>query len=151
MSPEVWSAAKGIILNTATGLGVPVELPNERFAPPHPPSIWISTDLGGEASETIELGGLTWIERGAVWIHVMAALNIGVDLSLAYRKAFSVAFRRGVPTLQGLHWRDHSFDPLGADDGVWRRLSVAVRYEFDDRLSDSESASAQLGGSGSVT
>ena len=150
MSPEVWSAAKAIILDTASGLGVSVELPNERFSAPQPPSIWVSTDLAGEASETIELGSLTWIERGSVWIHVMAALNIGVDLALAYRKSFSVAFRGDVPTLQGLHWREHSFDPLGADDGVWRRLSLAVRYEFNDRLSESSLASAELGGSGSV-
>lgn len=151
MSPEVWSAAKDIIVATAAGLGTPVAMPNEDFSPPHPPSLWVSTDLGGEASETIELGGITWIERGAVWIHVMAPLNIGIDLALHYRKAFSVAFRADTsPAVPGLYWRDHSFDPLGADDGVWRRLSLIVRYEFDDRLANSEIGSAVMSGGGQI-
>lgn len=148
MSPEVWQAAKTIIVATAADLNVPVDLPNEDFSPPAPPALWVSTDIGGEASQTIELGNLTWVERGSVWIHVMASLNTGIDTALAYRKAFSVAFRADTPTPPGLYWRDHAFDPMSADDGLWRRLSLIVRYDFDDRLVPTQFASARLAGAG---
>ena len=149
VSPEVWTDAKAIIEATALDLALPLDLPNEDFTTPEPPAAWVSIDVGGDAAETIELGGLTWEERGAIWVHCMLPFNSGIADGLAWRKAFSVAFRAAQPTVEGLYYRDHSFDPLSSDDGVWRRLSLVVRYEYDDRLTNNMLARAKFeGGSG---
>lgn len=150
MSPEVWLDARAIILDTAANYGLAVELPNEDFDMPNPPSSWISIDLGGDASETLEIGNRWWEERGAIWVHVMVPFNSGVIDGLTWRKAFSVAFRGAVPTVEGLYYRDHAFDPLGADDGIWRRLSLIVRYEFDDILVNTQLAHARMAAAAAI-
>lgn len=132
MSPEVYQDVKLILTATATSLSLPMELPNEGFSPPEPTNTWVSIDVGGDAAETIELGNLTWLENGAVWIHLMIPLGNGIEAALAQRKSFSVAFRATPPTVEGLHYRDQTFEPLGADDGVWRRLTLIVRYDYND-------------------
>lgn len=140
MSPDVWNDAKPIIAATAAAVtdnnGGPllVEWPNESFSVPDPPNAWLSIDIGGEAAEALELGGKYWEERGAIYLHLMLPMFNGVDKGLAWRKAFSVAFRAAVPSTQGLYYDSHSFDPLGPDDGVWRRLTLIVRYRFTDLL-----------------
>jgi hypothetical protein len=141
VSPEVWLDAKAVIDATLTGLASnspPViifpEYPNELFEPPEPIQTWLSIDIGGDVAEPIELGGKTWEETGAIWLHLMLPIGDGIENGLTWRKAFSVAFRAAIPTVQGLYYRDQSFDPLGAEDGVWRRLSLIIRYEFNDIL-----------------
>ena len=132
MSPEVYSDVKLIIAAEAAALGIPVQWPNIDFRPPSPPSLWLTIDLAAEASETIELGNKHWEEQGAIWLHVMISLNSGIELALAYRKSLANAFRAAVPTTIGLYYGSHAYDPLSPDDGVWRRLSVAISYRYYD-------------------
>lgn len=132
MSPEVYADVKLIIAAEATALGLPVQWPNIDFTPPAPPSLWLTIDLAAEASETIELGNKQWEEQGAIWLHVMIGLNSGIELALSYRKALANAFRSAIPTTVGLYYGSHAYDPLSPDDGVWRRLSVAISYRYYD-------------------
>jgi hypothetical protein len=141
MSPEVYLDARAVIegaladlANNSPPVIISPEWPNELFEPPEPLQPWLSIDIGGDVAETIELGGRTWEETGAIWLHFMLPIGIGIEDGLTWRKAFSVAFRDAIPTVEGLYYRDHVFDPLGAEDGVWRRLSLIIRYEFNDIL-----------------
>jgi hypothetical protein len=152
VSPEVWQECRTIIAATADEYQLPVEYPNDDFTVPEPLNAWVSIDIGGDAAETIELGNLSWIERGSVWIHIMVPFNSGIVDGLTWRKAFSTAFRASTPTTPGLFWRDHSFDPLSPDDGPWRRLTLIVRYDYDDRVTTAHLAlaRARLTGAGDI-
>lgn len=151
-SPEVYADVKRIITAEAASLGLPVQWPNIDFTPPSPPSIWLTIDLAAEASEPYELGIGSWMERGSVWLHVMLAWGTGIDYGLQLRKALSNTFRFAQPGVSGLVYREHSFDPLSQDDGLWRRLSLAVAYTFSDiPIGASANAQAALHGSSAAS
>jgi hypothetical protein len=150
MSPEVYADVKIIIAAEAAALGLPVQWPNIDFRTPPPPSLWLTIDLAAESSETIELGNRQWEERGSIWLHVMISLNSGIELALAYRKSLANAFRVAVPTTIGLYYGAHTYDPLSPDDGVWRRLSVAVSYRYYDTNTPEVRANAAFAGGADV-
>jgi hypothetical protein len=137
MTPEVWDDARARIATVAADLGLPVAWPNEDgqtwVAPPVP---WLEIEASSAASAPIEIGGGIWREDGTIWLHLMLPLGTGIRDGLVQRKAFSAAFRSdggalpGAPV--GLFYRDHTFDPLGADDGVYRRLSLLIHYDYQD-------------------
>lgn len=136
MSPEVWSDVKPRLQAIATQHGVRVEWPNEALTgTDNIVATWVSIETGAESAGRIELGRDVWEEFGAVFIHVMVPAGSGIEDALALRKAFSVAFRGITPNTIGLNYRDQSFDPLGPSYGVYRHLSLTVRYEFTDILS----------------
>ncbi len=131
MSPDVWKDAKAVIADTAAQLNIPVEWPNEMLARPSGTATWLAVEGAAESAESYELGNTVWDEHGTIWLHIMIPIGLGIDIALAQRKAFSVAFRVTSPT-PGLYYRAHAFDPLGPDDGMYRRLSLLVRYEWTD-------------------
>jgi hypothetical protein len=135
VSPEVWTEVRPLIAATAATLGVMVAWPNEDAGPrPEPPAPWLAVDLVSNVSSRYELGANVWLEEGSIWIHLFIPNGTGVDWGLSARKAFSVAFRGAVPATAGLTYRDHSSDPLGPDDGVYKSLSLRVSYYFTDVL-----------------
>jgi hypothetical protein len=150
MSPEVYESAKAIITAQANSLGLTVQWPNLDYAPPMPPGIWVSIDTAAESAETIELPNDQWLERGSIWIHTMLPIGIGIEQGLTYRKAFANAFRAAEPTTAGLHYAEHAYDPLSADDGLWRRLSLAVAYRYYDLMIPPVQASASFAGGGGM-
>jgi hypothetical protein len=136
MSPEVWADALPRIQATATGLGILVALPNEDFTGrPNPPAPWLDIEAAAESAQTLEMGGRIWEEEGSLFLHLMIPVGTGITAGLTMRKAFSVAFRAVSDAINGLYYRGgQAFDPLGpgSDDGVYRRLSLIVRYSFQD-------------------
>lgn len=132
MSPEVWKDVKTLITQEAARQNLTVEWPNEMLSRNSTATAsWVAVEVAAESAEAYELGGAVWDERGTIWLHIMIPMGEGIDTALAQRKAFSVAFRLAQP-IEGLYYRDHAFDPLGQEDGVYRRLSLMVRYEFTD-------------------
>jgi hypothetical protein len=118
---------------------LPVSWPNEdpgsRTSPPSP---WLDIELQAETTFAYELGGGIWRENGAIWLHVMIPVGTGMVTGLTIRKALSVAFRDAInqtDTIGLIYDPDQAFDPAGqSDDGVFRRLSLIVRYHFEDLL-----------------
>lgn len=138
MSPEVWADAQPRIATAAAGLGITVAWPNETFTPPQTPAIWLDVEGSANTADPIELTGGVWQEDGSIWLHVMVPVGTGIVSGLTARKALSNAFRSVSDAAVGLVYRDGmSFDPLAAadDDGVYRRLTVAISYIFQDHPS----------------
>ena len=139
MSPEVWDDCIPRIEAVAAQLGISMEMPNEAAGPrPTPPQTWIDVEVAAQTAGPIQIGYDAWREEGQIFIHLMVPIGQGLRPTLVQRKAFSVAFR-GINTMtpEGLNYSDEqSMDPLGpgGDDGVYRRLTLIVRYTFDDKL-----------------
>jgi len=139
MSPEVWDDCIPRIQAVATQLGITVEMPNEDAGQrPSPPQTWIDIEVAAQTAGPIQIGYDAWREEGQIFIHLMVPIGQGLRPTLVQRKAFSTAFR-GINTVtpEGLNYTDdQSMDPLGpgGDDGVYRRLTLIVRYTFDDKL-----------------
>lgn len=136
MSPEVWDDMLPRILAAAASLGLPVLMPNEDAGErPNPPAPWIDLEVSANSSETIELGGRIWNEEGTIWIHVMVPVGTGIATGLALRKGMANAFRVVPDPIMGLVYRNEmAMDPAGpaTDDGVYRPLTLLVRYHFQD-------------------
>jgi hypothetical protein len=138
MSPEVLDDCLPRIQAACQSLGISLALPNEdtdgvRLANPAP---WVDMEVSAQASTAFELGGAAWDEQGTIWLHLMVPVGTGIRDGLVMRKALAVAFRHLTDTAVGLTYRDSmSFDPMGpaADDGVYRRLSLLIRYHYQDR------------------
>lgn len=136
MSPLVWDDVLPRIVAAAAAAGLTVEIPNEDPGPrPVPPQPWLDIEVAADASNPIEMGGAIWEERGQVFLHVMIPVGTGIRDGLAYRKALSVAFRAVSGAPDGLVYRQgQAFDPMGpgTDDGVYRRLTLIIRYDYQD-------------------
>src|SRR5690348_13637031 len=143
MSPAVWDDAIPRVLAAAATLGLHVEMPNEEVGERprgsnFQPSPWLDIEVDAESAGSIEIGGAIWDEHGSIFLHVMIPIGTGMRDGLVMRKALSVAFRGITDATEGLIYRnDQSFDPLGpaGDDGVYRRLTLIVRYHYQDRSS----------------
>lgn len=134
-SPEVWADARARLEAAAPGLGLTVAWPNEGFTLPEPPAPWLLVEIQGELSRPIELGGATWQEAGALLLHVMVPVGTGTAAGLTLRKALANLFRTATGAPVGLLWRDARMDPAGEPDdrGLYRPLSLAVEYQWQDR------------------
>jgi Bacteriophage related domain of unknown function len=136
VSPEVWDDALPRIQAAAASIALSVELPNEDAGPrPMPPAPWLDIEVAAQGAEPIEIGGKIWEERGQIFLHVMIPVGTGLRAGLVLRKTLSEAFRAVTDAPAGLVYRDgQDFDPLGpgTDDGVYRRLSLVVRYIYQD-------------------
>jgi hypothetical protein len=140
MSPEVWDDCIPRIEAVAEQLGIAVvelalEDPGPRPAPPKP---WVDIEVAANTAGPMQIGYDLWVETGQIFIHLMVPRGSGMRPALVQRKAFSTAFR-GInnTTIPGLIYSDdQSMDPMGpgTDDGVYRRLTLIVRYKFEDRL-----------------
>lgn len=142
MSPEVWGDVRPRIQAVADAQGFIVAWPNEKPAPPNTALIWLLVEFSSAMDEPIEIGAQTWQEDGAIWLHIMLPRLTGIDAGLTIKDALSVAFRTAAPTLAGLVYRGNAgspgqtLDPLdqGADDGMFMRLTMGVRYIFQSRV-----------------
>lgn len=139
MSPEVWTDVRARLAAAARSAGLFVEWPNETGADrPSPPAPWVSVEVAAEATAPIEIGIGTWQENGSVWLSIMVPTGSGIETGLALRKGLSTAFRDPADVTTGLVYRDgQTFDPLeraGTDDGVYARLTLVIRYIYQDRL-----------------
>lgn len=139
MSPEVFDDCMPRIQAVATQLGITLEMPNEIAGPrPSPPQPWVDVEVAAQSAGPMQIGYDAWNEEGQIFIHVMVPIGTGMRDALVQRKAFSTAFRGiNVTTPDGLSYSDdQSMDPLGpgGDDGVYRRLTLIVRYLWQDRL-----------------
>lgn len=136
MSPVVWADCLPRILAAAATIGISVELPNEDAGPrPVPPAPWLDIEAAAETADPIELGAQIWEEHGSIFLHLMIPVGSGISDGLAMRKTFSTAFRAVSGAPLGLVYRNgQAFDPLGpgTDDGVYRRLTLIVRYIYQD-------------------
>jgi hypothetical protein len=131
MSPEVWADAEALIRDGATQIGLPVAWPNQRFADPEPPAPFLAVEGMGDGAEPYELGGGIWIEDGAVVLHILVPVGTGVARGLELRKAAAGWFR-GLPP-RPVVYDSFVLDPGGMDeDGNWYRLSLRVRYRYQD-------------------
>ena len=137
MSPEVWGDARPRIEAAAAAQSLAVAWPNESFTAPQPPAPWLDIEFNSAADTPIEIGATTWQEDGALWLHIMLPTGSGLDTALALKDALSVAFRNVTDAVTGLVYRGgQSTDPItdGTDDGVYVRLTLAVRYIFQSRV-----------------
>lgn len=136
MSPVVWNDALPRILAAAASVNLIVELPNEEAGPrPVPPQPWLDIEVAADAAMPLEMGGAIWEEHGQIFLHVMIPVGSGILDGLTIRKALSVAFRAVSGAPNGLVYRQgQAFDPMGpgTDDGVYRRLSLIIRYDYQD-------------------
>jgi hypothetical protein len=136
MSPAVWDDVLPRILAAAASLGLLVVLPNEDAGErPNPPAPWLDLEISANSSETIELGGAIWNEEGTIWLHVMVPVGTGIATGLALRKGLANAFRGVTDSVVGLVYRNEmAMDPAGpaTDDGVYRPLTLLIRYHFQD-------------------
>jgi hypothetical protein len=131
-SPEVWADARARL--EAGGLSVPFAWPNEAFTNPEPPAPWLLVEISGDLSAPLELGrDGVWQEDGAILVHVMVPTGTGVTDGLALRKAVANLFR-GLPP-GPVTYHGATFDPGGPGDdtGVYHRLSLSIRYRYQDR------------------
>jgi hypothetical protein len=137
MSPEVWVDALPRIVAAAASAGLPMMRPNEDPLPrPVPPAPWLDVEAAAESAAPIELGGQIWEERGIIFLHILIPVGSGLMAGLVARKALSVAFRTVTDAIPGLYYNHdgHGFDPMGppGDDGVYRDLTLIIRYRFQD-------------------
>lgn len=136
MSPLVWDDVLPRVVAAATAAGLIIEVPNEDAGPrPSPPAPWLDIEVAAESAAPMEMGAHIWEERGSIFLHVMIPLGTGIRDGLVARKALSVAFRDVTGTPNGLVYRTgQSFDPMGpgSDDGVYRRLTLIIRYDYQD-------------------
>lgn len=143
MSPEVWDDAIPRIVAVAATLGLHVEMPNEDAGPrPSPPATWVDIAVAANTAGPMQIGYDAWEEHGQIFINLMVPVGAGLRDGLVQRKTFSTAFRGINYTGQipvGLNYSDEqSMDPLGpsVDDGVYRPLTLIVRYTWQDRLTN---------------
>jgi hypothetical protein len=139
MSPEVWTDVRQRVGAVASGIGLRVVWPNEDAVPPvgiaePQPKPFLDIEVAGQITVPVEITSQIWQEQGTIFLHVMIPVGTGVDNGLAVRKQFSEAFRQVTDAPEGLTYWDQSFDPLGpsTDDGVYRALSLLVRYYYQD-------------------
>jgi hypothetical protein len=137
MSPIVWQDVLPRVQTAAAAIGLVVSLPNEDAGPRAiPPAPWLDIEVAAESAGAMEMGGRLWLERGSIFLHVMIPVGTGVLPGLTLRKALSVAFRNVQNAPAGLIYsrEGQAFDPMGpgTDDGVYRRLTLIVRYDYQD-------------------
>jgi hypothetical protein len=137
MSPEVFDDFVPRVQAAATTLGIGVALPNEDASSirPVPPAPWLDIEVSAQATTAIELGGTVWDEQGTIYLHLMIPVGVGMRDGLVMRKALATTFRGITDAAVGLAYRnDMAMDPMGpgTDDGVYRRLSLLVRYHYQD-------------------
>lgn len=138
MSPAVFDDFVPRVQAVAAALGISIVLPNEDSSSirPIPPAPWLDIEVSAQASTAIELGGGVWDEQGTIWLHLMIPVGAGMRDGLVMRKALANSFRGITDAAVGLAYRnDMAMDPMGpgSDDGVYRRLSLLIRYHFQDR------------------
>jgi hypothetical protein len=138
MSPVVWDDFIPRVQAVATQLGITFEMPNEPAgARPEPSQTWLDIEVASQSSVQLELGDNAWIEYGQGYLHIMVPIGTGWRDALVKAKAFQEAFRGiNTTTPKGLVYRnDQSADPMAnKDDGMYRRLTVIVNYQYQDRL-----------------
>ena len=139
MSPEVWDDVRQRVAAVADPIGLRVVWPNEDAAPPvgvaNPqPKPFLDVEVAGQLMETLEITAVIWQEDGVIYLHLMVPTGTGIRDGLVLRKQFSTAFRQVTDQPEGLIYRDQTFDPLGAstDDGVFRALTLIIRYTYQD-------------------
>ena len=136
MHPQVWADARPRIAAAAAVAGVTVAWPNEDFNRPEPPAIWLDIEFSSSSEDAIEIGARTWQEDGSLWLHFMLPRGQGIDGALRIKDALSAAFRDVPDAAVGLSYRGQSTDPIGegTDNGVYRRMTLMVRYAFQSQL-----------------
>jgi hypothetical protein len=136
MSPQVWADARPRIQAVIAAQGIAASWPNEDFTRPDQPAIWLAVEFSSNADVPIEIGANTWQENGALLLHLMLPRGVGIDKALALKDALSVAFRGVTDAAIGLAYREQSTDPIadGTDDGIYRRMSLWVRYAYQSQL-----------------
>lgn len=138
MTPEVWDDARARIDAAARALLIAVNWPNESVGErPDPPTMWIDIEAAAESSNDIEIAGTMWDEQGQIYIHLMVPVGTGVREGFRVRMLLSDAFLGVTDGPEGLSYRNgRSFDLMGppGDDGVYRRLTLIVRYHYQSVL-----------------
>lgn len=134
MSPTVWADAKARLIAGAPTASF--AWPNDPYTLAEPPALWVAVETQGEGSRPIELGAAaTWMEHGVLYLHVMVPVGAGIDAAMMLRKTLSDLFRNPAGLAAGLSYEGFRWDPMGpaTDDGVYRPLSLAIEYRYQDR------------------
>lgn len=144
-SPAPWNDARSRL--EAANLGIAFAWPNERFDMPAAPTgdgavtnalpyMWAAVQMTGDTLLPLEVGAAVWQETGVLYVHIMTPTGWGTDDARTLGKTVANTFR-GLPGAPIVYLGASIGDSMAEDeDGAWWRLTVSVRWRYQDINSD---------------
>jgi hypothetical protein len=107
--------------------------PNEPFANPEPPDLWLTVECTGDVLEPVELGPrAVWQEEGRAYVHILTPAGWGTDAARTLAKQIATVYR-GLPAADVQYLGASIGSGEAADvDGAWWRITVAIDWRYQD-------------------
>lgn len=129
-SPVPWNDARARL--DAAFSTTPVAWPNEQFAHPEPPSIWLAVEMTGDVLAPVELGANVWQEEGRLLVHVFAPVGTGTEDARTTAKQVANTFRAIASDPIIYLGASIGHGETSDDQGMWWRLTVSVDWRYQD-------------------